>query len=375
MKPHPDDPKLTAFLLGELPPEERAQVEFAIATDPAVSLAVEELERMQTHLHDVLGGGREVLLPRQRENIRKAAREASRQGKIIQLESHKQPRKLWVPVAAAAGIAAGVFALTLIPAPEAGRGIRQVSTASGDPAPAETSRPIPREQEGDMTLLPLQAKRKSLSQITQAVRVDERLPSQDEVRIEEMFNAFPLQARDSVAHSEGCTLGADVLPCPWKPSGTLVFVSIQAARDAGRKLSVRYVPNAESVTSHRLIGFVGVTEEGGSVAESEMDAGGRMFLAIEVAARTSSLGRLVWTVDGKNAPPIELVRDSGREPSDDVRFAALIWCFGLWLKGEEAPMVDDSLVLGLAREVAAESLAPDRYDFLNLVDQAVRLRR
>jgi hypothetical protein len=37
-------------------------------------------------------------------------------------------------------------------------------------------------------------------------------------------------------------------------------------------------------------------------------------------------------------------------------------------------MIDDSLILGLAREVAAESMVPDRYDFLELVDQAVKVK-
>ncbi len=376
MKPHPEDPRLTAYLLGELSPEEREEVEYAVATNPALRLAIGELERTQIYLHDVLGGGKETLLPRQRESIRRAAREASRQGRIAQLGSHRQMRKFWIPVAAAAGIAAGIFVLTLVPAPNGRPGIRQVATASGDPGSTENVRAaVSREQEDDGTLLPLYAGEKSLPQITHAVRVEERLPSPDEVRIGEMLNAFPLQAKDSVAISNGCTLGADVLPCPWKPSGTLVFISIQGARDGGKELSLRYVPDAGSVTRHELIGSSEDEGTDGAVVGTEIDAGGRMFLTIEVAARSSSLGRLEWEVGGEEAPAIELVRDPGNEPSDDARFAALVCSFGLWLRGEEVPMVDDSLVLGLAREVAAESLVPDRYDFLQLVDQTVRLRR
>ena len=36
--------------------------------------------------------------------------------------------------------------------------------------------------------------------------------------------------------------------------------------------------------------------------------------------------------------------------------------------------IDDTLILALARQVAAESLVSDRYDFLELVDQAVKAK-
>jgi hypothetical protein len=94
---------------------------------------------------------------------------------------------------------------------------------------------------------------------------------------------------------------------------------------------------------------------------------------MEASGNDPRLGELIWTVDGTEAPAISLIRNEENEPSDDARFAALICGFGLWLRGEEKPAVDDLLVLGLAREVAAESLVADRYDFLNLVDQAVKI--
>jgi hypothetical protein len=69
-----------------------------------------------------------------------------------------------------------------------------------------------------------------------------------------------------------------------------------------------------------------------------------------------------------------LVRNSGKETSSDSRFASLICGFGLWLREERPEIIDDAMILGLAREIAAESLVPDRYDFLELVDQAVKVK-
>ena len=36
-------------------------------------------------------------------------------------------------------------------------------------------------------------------------------------------------------------------------------------------------------------------------------------------------------------------------------------------------MIDETLVLGVAREVAAGSIVADRYDFLALIDEATKL--
>ena len=44
MKLHPEDPRLTAYLLGELPADEATAVEHAIAADPALQLAIKDYE-------------------------------------------------------------------------------------------------------------------------------------------------------------------------------------------------------------------------------------------------------------------------------------------------------------------------------------------
>lgn len=375
MKLHQEDPRLTAYLLGELPPEEAAAVARAVAADPALRISLAETEKAQLALFGALGGEKESLLPRQRENIRRAAKEAARRGKIERLRSHRNVPKAWtVPLAAAAVIGAGIFILTQIPSGKSGPGGKPV-TGNQAPKTGEGSGAEPgvEPDSENITRLPLQAGRKSLPLISDAVRTEGRMPTKDEVRIPELLNAFPLRANSAVALWNGCKLGTEALPCPWKPSGSLILVEIQGAKDGPRELSVEFRADADSVITHRLLGYASASGGGVLKPLSEISANSSMILVIEVEAKTTQLGNLTWTVGGEDAPPVALVRDNEREPSDDARFASLICAFGLWLRGEDSTMVDDALVLGIAREVAAESMAADRYDFLNLVDQAMKL--
>jgi hypothetical protein len=380
MKLHKEDPRLTAYLLGELPPDEAAAVDRAVAEDPSLRIALAEMEKEQLALFATLGGETERLLPRQLANIRRAAKEAAREGKIVELDSHRHVRKPWhVPLAAAAAIGGLLFILTQFPAPRETGGNKNVSgnhtpdKDNGTGGHKDPDRRIPPVNE-NIVQLPLTAGRKSLPQIASAIRTESRMPTREEIRIPEMLNAFPLKANAAVALWDGCKLGAEILPSPWKPSASLVVVEIQGAKDGPRELSVEYRADDGSVIAHRLIGYANSTSGGAMQPVSKIEAKSQMLLVIEVESKDLKLGSLVWEVAGREAPAVPLLRDPAREPSDDARFASLICAFGLWLGGEDSAMIDDALVLGLARESAAANLAPDRYDLLNLIDEAAKLR-
>lgn len=367
MKLHQEDPRLSAYMLGELPPEEVLAVELAIAGDPALQLVLAEAEKTQTQLQELLGGEKDQLLPRQRDHISRAAKEAARQGKVKRMHSHRKARRAWlVPLAAAAVIASGMFILTMIPAAKSGAGM-QVSGNKG-----QHVSPAVMPDKGSVRL-PLRTGRESLAKVSNAVRIAGRMPSKDEVSIPEMLNSFPLKANGSVVLKRGCKLGTEIIPCPWKPSVSLILVEVHGAKDRQRALSVEYRADDDSVITHRLIGYSPVSGGEQSAGISQMEANATMLLVIAVEARTEDLGKLIWTVDGEAAPPIPLVRDPEKEPSDDARFAALVSGFGIWLLGEDRASPDASMVLALAREVAADGLVADRYDFLILVDQVMKL--
>ncbi len=369
MKLHQEDPRLTAYLLGELSPEEVSAVEAAVADDQALRAVLGDTERICSSLRSMLDGDGNHLLPRHRENIRRAAKEAARDGKIQLLKSHKQARRPWhIPLAAAAVIGGGIFLLTLIPSPDRS-GDKPVTTTNHIPDPIEPGIEAA-SRDGNVMKLPLEAGKRSLPLITTAVRMEDRMPVPKEVRIEELLNAFPLKAKGSAALWKGCSLATEILPCPWRPSGNLVLVSLQGARDGERKVSVELT----SESDHRLLGYsAGAGKTDTPSAQTTIPAGESIILVIETAANDDEPGILTWTVDDTEAPPINLVANPEKEPSDDASFATLICGFGLWLRGEGKPMIDDLLVLALAREAAAENLVADRYDFITLVDQAVKL--
>ncbi len=344
-------------------------VEDAAASDEALRAGLRETEYFCADLKSLLGGEQDRLLPKQRENIRKAAKVAARQGKIEVLESHRTSQKIWqIPLAAAAVIGAGIFFLTMIP--PAKHGGSKTVTSKVDLTISENPgiEAVPRE--GNVMRLPLEAGKRSLSLVTAAIRIEDKMPEPAQVRIEELLNAFPLKAKGSAALWKGCTLAAEILSCPWQPSGNLILVSVQGARDGDRKLSV----DLKSTSPHRLIGY-SMTSGKVSTAPSEstLRAGESVVLMIETNSSAQELGSLVWTVDGTEAPAVDLVFNPEMEPSDDASFATLICAFGMWLRGEGKPDVDGLLVLALAREAASESIVADRYDFLTLVDQAVKV--
>jgi hypothetical protein len=119
MKLHPEDPRLTAWLLGELSAADAAAVERAVAADPALGLAVAELEKTQRFLVDALSPGKCELLPRQRDLILQAARESDR-GRTVSTEVGRRKRNLpWLfPLAAAAVLTIAAIGLLNLPSAE-----------------------------------------------------------------------------------------------------------------------------------------------------------------------------------------------------------------------------------------------------------------
>ncbi len=120
MKLHPEDPRLTAWLLGELAAEDAAAIERAVAADPALRLAVGELEKTQRFLVDALApAGKPELLPRQRDLVLQAARESDRQSAPAGTTAPRGKAAPWLfPLAAAAVLTIAALALLNLPSPD-----------------------------------------------------------------------------------------------------------------------------------------------------------------------------------------------------------------------------------------------------------------
>ena len=68
---HPDDSRLTAYVLGELAPEDAAAIERAAAADTGLRTKIQEITDVQDFLTGRLAASADPRLPRQRENIRR----------------------------------------------------------------------------------------------------------------------------------------------------------------------------------------------------------------------------------------------------------------------------------------------------------------
>ena len=66
MKPIVDSPEFTAWLLGELPSEDAAAMERAVAADPAAQLAAREQQQFFQEIGMLMGGAQTQLDGRQR---------------------------------------------------------------------------------------------------------------------------------------------------------------------------------------------------------------------------------------------------------------------------------------------------------------------
>jgi hypothetical protein len=451
MKLHPEDPRLTAYLLGELPTDEAAAVERAAASDPAVRMALREIESIQRLLTNTLAPSASTLLPRQRENVRRSARQADQAGKIVTLGSHKKSWKtLLIPLSAAALITLGILILTNIPAgndpiatedpkpknPEAWDKLPLEiallpapgpadfsSNTAGSPRPAasaaltkqanardsalaktgdeflrqvnERLAQSPPPAPGDLPALtprgtvnaadhpnldlPILSGKASLGWITHSIRQQNKLPTPDAVRLEEILNAFPLRPSGAAGIADGVSIATEILPCPWKPSALLLIINLRGATDASREISARIEANPVAIGRYRLLGFAPLSGlDTTSTLPNRLPAKTRTTLAIEIqptGGTSNTLGQLAWSVNGKPAPAITLTHNPEAEPSDDARFAALLCTYSQWLTREPNALIDTEILAALARESSSTTLPPDRFELLDLIDRSIKLPR
>ncbi len=363
MKGQYDEEKLTSYVLGELPAAEVAEIGYAVASDTALRLAVEEMEKFQVELSQVVGGASDKLLPRHKAAIMREAREVARGGKVIPLASRKRAKVVYFwPFAAAAVVGMGIFVMTLVGNSGEAGGSKTVANGGNGKDESE-------EGKGE-SLLGMETEGGSLGKISKAVRSERRMPLADEVDVKELLKAFPLNAKEVVALSKGCSMGVEVVACSWKPSSNLVFVSLKGAEAGNSRISLRSVSGSGEVAGIKMLGVKGASE---GAVEIEFAKGEGVFMAMIVDGMSGDLGSLEWSVDGVDAPKIRLARNEETESSADAKFATLIGAYGMWLRNEESQYIDDDVVLGLAREAAAENMVADRYDFLELVNQSVGL--
>ncbi len=406
MKLEPDDPRLTAYVLGECPPDEAAEIARAIAADPALRIAAREIESTERMLSSTLADGVGRLSPRQRGAILAAAREVDA-APVTRLPT--RPRlhvASWLaPLAAAALIVLGFYLFVPDGDPE-----NLLSTANPDestlpasmlpsPGPVDTSEArhgtttaaAPQATDGHPLLrprgpvsaahhpmlpLPIQSGRASYGWISEAINNQGSLPSAHAVRPEEILNHFRIRPVGATAIHKGITLTVETLPCPWKPNTTLAVIAIRGARESVNEVTTTWHADTSAVWRYRLIGHANAAGAAPRPLARTLNAAAEhvVVLEIEPSSAARGFGRIEWTVNGEPAPSLAVSSNPNRTPSVDARFAVFCCAVSEWLRapsGESSIRID--LIRSLLREVEADSPFPRRIDFQNLVRNALEI--
>ena len=405
----PEDSRLTAYLLGELSPEEMAAVEKAVEQDPHLRETLAELKVACEFMGGTLTPGNLKLLPAQRDAIRRSAILADQTANLSVAPPPKKqiPLKLVIaPLAAAAALGAGIFIVAQLPEKSA---TPDVISIGNPPAPAiseETVLPTPgptdvsgssvasaarppapdypelairnsvKTAEAASIQLPVQAGDRSLTWITESIQQEGKLPPPNAVRLEEILNHFKLRPAGAAGIAKGITLSAETLPCPWKPSATLLVVSVRGAANADHEVRASFQADPTAVIRYRLLGYSPVTgRTDDRELESTVAAKSLVTVALEIEpiGAAKEFGAIQWSVDGDAAAAVPITLNPAAEPSDDARFAALVCTYAQWLAGDQAGIVDEEIVAAMAREVAADNLPPERYKLLELIDRSLNL--
>lgn len=399
----PEDPRLTAWLLGELSDRDARDVKHAVAVDPALQLAVREIEAVQRSLSDVLSSGRVSLFPRQRNAILLEARRMDVVRSASAVGFPKRRVSWFFPVAAAAVLALACWLLVLLPgqqgdppsdlakhpvSPEQADG-PEAWPSSLDAGPIQPSTQsnsvdldfpvlIPRQRVtvSDQPVLPLpvRAGRHSLGWIRGSIRERKCLPSVHAVRLEEILNQFPLYPAGVASVAHGVALSSESVACPWSPDSQLLLIAWQAAKERDCDLSAFFHPNPGGVQTYRLLGYSRVAGAQAGHLPTRLDAGSVHSLLIELQPREGmeSFGKILWKVNGKDAPTLVLPAGRLAPPSRDARFAALVASYSQWLSGQ-TDALDGRILARMAEDLRVGPLPTEREDFLLLVDETAEL--
>jgi hypothetical protein len=411
MKLHQEDPRLTAHVLGELGPEESADVESAVAADPALQAELEDIRGIRQFLTSHLETTGDELLPSQLENIRRVAQSTSRSSGGCSLVALRDILQPWlIPAAAAAVLAIATVILFSMPhdSKKATAGKSSKTPASppaqqdgvvATAAPSATNLPesIPqgsiKPADFPSLELPVLSAKTSLELVSSSIRKEGKAPPSRNVRLGEILNNFPLRLngvtsiarssatkwhpdnRDSGMSNHVATLSTELVACPWKPSARLLIVSIKANAVKDTDIRINFLANPDTVLRYRLLGFSPVEGQKPGELPTLLPAGSVATLAIEIepSKPDGDLAYLEWSTNDTTSPPITIILNKDTEPSDDARFAALVCTFAEWLTGSQPGMIDSELVAALARETTSSELPPERVDFLNLIDKSLHL--
>jgi len=406
MKITPEDPRLSAYLLGELDAADAVEIERAAAADPALRLALRELERTTACLSGLLApAAPQRLLESQRRAIRRASAEVDAPPVVLSIPSPRRSlRPVLTGIAAAAVVAIAAIitgqmgksgsdgaisdeiALLPMPGPEAAAGptrvaagqtvapAKQVEQLANSPATyfGEAARrferaPLPAADQLSATAdspplatapslrIPVVLGTGSAVWVRRWIREKSALPPRNAVRTEEMINSISIPTRP---HAGGLEIGIEEIPCPWNPAGTLIALGTRATADQSG-LEIRW----QSEAPRRVLGSFGQRSDAG--LPTLLPAGRGNLILLEIADATLDPGSLIIRQQGRE----ERISISAltRPAGESTRQAVALAVFARWLRGE------DGITPAMLRDAAQTPGDAVWQDTRRLIDEALDL--
>ncbi|NWK57261.1 von Willebrand factor type A domain-containing protein [Verrucomicrobiaceae bacterium N1E253] len=352
-----NDPRITAFALGELKGTDAVEMARAVQRDPRIRAAVDEVRETSFLLLDSLGGGEvEMLTSAQRQAVRSAGSNPV----IEDIASAHMPwwKHPWVTGAGvAAALALGVFfvmepagkpqssevaeqevgpdwtqwetlklmapviprgsgkvsertpeqeALAWAMTEENGR-YREVLARSIRQADWEMAAEVPESREqtwqpvvaGQGLMVPMNAGASSWTWLSRYLNERNALPPKATIRIEELVNHFSYKSPKML---QGARLHADLEMCqtPWNEHSVLLAVHVAAASGADTTACVAELHlDPSRVSRSRLMGYgepVTATESGeeaGLSPDVSYSRGNYVFYELELAGESTDDGPMV----------------------------------------------------------------------------------
>ncbi|PYK15215.1 MAG: hypothetical protein DME55_13970 [Verrucomicrobia bacterium] len=419
-----DDPKLTAYALGEFDEAERSTIARAIANSPEAQRFVADIQQFARALRSQYSHELEKeLIAREKFmaihddafwakagplaiaaalaflavvgavalGTNKLGGVGSLRGSSHEIAGAKPAANQFAPVEAE-----GASQLNQNPSREADAG----------PYAYTGERPFVSVRSRPRSSFPLLVSAASYLDVRRSINAGV-LPSRDAVRIEGMINYFPYEYPQP-AGQEPFSLSVDVITCPWEPAHLLVRIGLKgreatAITDDSR-IEVEFNPTR--VAAYRLIGYDRQASGGKNLNEGKVGqnwvateyTATALFEAVPLRHNSATVGTRVTDIAEQLAEPSlsaklqfrtpgnDAVRSIERVVTDrasafaeapqDLKFAAAVAEFGMILRDSEYKGNGTfQQVIKWAQEGKGADVNGYRAEFIELVRKAQALKR
>ena len=347
----PDDPALTAFVLGELSDDEVAVTNRAIKHDKNLLEEKEALTALTGLLSDLLGAGSYTLGEERVAEIHKAGQLPD--SNVLVLENQKQSRRQsFLAMGGVAAVVLGGFvALSQFDVGQPnGVGDGRGSNGAEKATPAGRSENLPGEVEILSTNgigIPLGVLKADPSFVERALLTDGKLPEREKFKIAEWVNLGVVEFEPLVA-MKGVEAYSESGACPWDSTKSLWMASFRSVD--GRMISpaAKVVFDPEFVVSAHLVGGGG-TQKVDTLKSRGFNSSQIFLYELDTNKKGGQVGGLSITTDqGESGyAPIHSPRQTEEGPSVGFRAAVVLGGFAKWAASD---LRDKQTLVALARE-------------------------